>query len=1427
MSLHDYILQLEEVWKVQRPLLDDFAERHVAASHLLAGLSDFLIEVDSIHESAIELPSSTIKDIVGVLLSYYGTGNCYMRSEFLRLLPFCRSEPRQVVLDYLPTTIPPDVSEDVTMQVVDALQKIPRDGVLPVLGCLGRMHLEEHGRHECVELCLSVLTEEVKEEDLPTLARTLVTRIKFEVEALPALTAIRHECQLLEASVNANDTMLAVADIVVSGFFESESGGLLVRTYLKIVEQDENESTLLDLIVLCGLMEQDEFSDLVDKVIFAWLVSDRLRTRRLSAFLDLVCGSAIRELPVSSLHQRLTNSLVSTAIFLLLSTVRVKLSALTIETIRTFSVKLHGRLDHEHQAEFVQCLLHLSEEVGPIPTETSGRKRKREREVSSDARRSINDSVYFILESIAQSSPASLRQFQHVLMERLTAMTMTVDVGTTKAIARVLPQLLGTGRDCEGLDSASVLTLLQKLLFSSSMPFQRNHLGDTTRVQRGLMLATELLRSKVLSSTDVKCVQDWVLQILLPPSRRAIEPELGCPGVDFLEAWMGCNSVGSKEAFKHFRALLSNTGLIQTVQQFRQTGRHDKSVLAYTSVPPELSTSVPSVSRDMVFCVGYFLRRMDMQSHFRWVQTTHWVFKLVDSYLRLGRETAQSSWRPDGWLRAAIELPAELFDHKESRHGDGTWQEVTNLTLLIEDKSGGRSEGDWLDSSTAHLQPRTDLDGILVSSLTFWVAVAVSSAVLKNAVDHYKISGDGGRFKESRLMDLLQFQLMKILCLKSKLRLLKQMMETICQETPKLAAKRSHSKSHGAHKTADKAVQGVTATDALTEAFFDSTMFLSVDALWICLTNSEDDLIVRKALSAISVGHESDEEVRNGIRLLAIKCSFVDALNSLVAKTPRHLNQQPETIRAYFAHCMTWTSFLMDLLPQLRIRLFSRGVKVRASPFMMLCSLHGICGNRLTVTDGQECGTTPFGKIVRFVVCYFRLLKLLMLSVVDTPANLEFCCLDGFSSIRHCTGFVAVQPSIDDVVRWLLSLHSSAEIQVVAASILEAATVLVFPQHGRWHEDLIVASWASLNNIFPQGDWDSIIDDIPFSVTTACVNMADRADETLKRVFERSISQIMTDTDAMRGHFQIVLLQYWGLVFQEASVLLRFATHLEVMVDHLSSSISLARGLRYLEEKKEGDRSSGQSFGSRVPFPFLCAGVIDIYFCQLLGMLIAALAFSESTTTAGIDDVATGPFDHLALLIRNVGRLLALYELESSIFKQKSAVSLYCMTRLALQAAMAQARRCVAWRSAQPPLTWDERECGVLDKGALCHLRDLVSVMYECLVLQVSKLGDFWQGSGRHKMLSQGTRLKRDADLALAALDRISVGHNFEFRGKTGDFLPESAPSKDSMPVSVGKGTRKSATVLKGDHESMSEAESDSDGSFGARGNWGSSDDDT
>jgi hypothetical protein len=639
--------------------------------------------------------------------------------------------------------------------------------------------------------------------------------VATEEEAAQAWDALRDELRLLEgsseqqqsldeASTNNDDDddddpLSLVAHVILTSFTDPTNGALLKQSYVKTLETKSavTDSTrtdsclLLDLIVLLTLSQHVDSCDAADRILDSWLATGRFPFEALETLLRMVCGNKKYGQPTCLLYRRLAPSFLRLSIFLLLAPARGSLVVdALLESIHSFILSLHHRLDRELQAELVQSLLHLSEEAATgweRMVQKRGRKHT-QRAVRVDGfERVIHQSVHRILQALAEREPRSLVRFKHILTGRLTSTSYSpngVDGESTKELCAILSRLVESDRvhNGGGLDSSEVMMLLQKLLFSSSGAFGRAA-GDSTRIVRGLLLATELIRLPSLNDGDRDCIKQWVLRILLPSTRRMVDPELGSPGLAFLEAWMsGGDASSSKDVFQHFKMILANTGLIQMLAHYQQTKKKDAVVLGYTSIPDQFlarsSVAKGKQQREMVFCVNYFLRQNDMHCPSRWRHSTLWVFELVDTYLKMGRETATNGWVPHGWLQAAVEFPSlsislEPLTKKQEIALKWIKSSLSHFVLSANDTTKPEELQTNIGELISQSRDRTALkqlrDSLFRFALAFLIGIGLSASVLKNAFEHYKTLSTVTESDE--LAPLIHVQILKVYDLRTKLRI--------------------------------------------------------------------------------------------------------------------------------------------------------------------------------------------------------------------------------------------------------------------------------------------------------------------------------------------------------------------------------------------------------------------------------------------------------------------------------------------------------------------------------------------------------------------------------------------------------------------------------------------------------------------------------
>lgn len=722
---------------------------------------------------------NSVREAFSMLLAELGPGDEQILESILGLLlaSAVKADMRQLLLDLLPAVVITVADTEAVFETVKAVQEKDTTALLPILCSLSQLPLADEERKQVFLLAVGALST-VSEQELPSLVRAILRHVSCTSEAVSAWIALRYEWQLKEQQHHDNDSDVdwsqRVAHIVVASFAES-NGEILAASFVKLLEELKLDTAdnchegddcilVLDLIVLLTLSVQLQYTDTANRIVDSWL------RRHVFPFtlLDAVLRQMLPTQHQNQLNQRLTQALLRLSVFLLLAPARATSVSLSIESlVHAFVLNLQHRLDCERQAELVHSLLHLSEETavswrGTNSATTTGRRKRKLPAVNElNALTIVHQSVNTLLQRFAETAPNTLIRFKHILTGRLTSTTYSCD---SQSICSILTSLMQS--DC--LEISELMVLLQKLLFSGSVR------GDSSRVVRGIMLATELIRC----CADRECIQEWVLRLLLPATRRTVDPELGSPGLAFLKALRKLEKNDSKnDIFQHFKLILANTGLIQMLANY-QMSKDDDAILGYSKLPFYFqSTAVKS--RSMLFCVNFFLRHMDTADARRWPYVTQWVFELVDTYLCMGREKA-NKWRPDGWLLASVEFPTIFLPFDESvvnQKAVVDWMKRILCHFELTEEIQGKCAGltDYAETIVHNLeirQLRQFLESVYRFSLSLLVGVVLSAAVLKNAFEHLRAVQIGeNAYKSANAGDLLRLvklQVIKIYDLRTK-----------------------------------------------------------------------------------------------------------------------------------------------------------------------------------------------------------------------------------------------------------------------------------------------------------------------------------------------------------------------------------------------------------------------------------------------------------------------------------------------------------------------------------------------------------------------------------------------------------------------------------------------------------------------------------
>ena len=358
---------------------------------------------------------------------------------------------------------------------------------------------------------------------------------------------------------------------------------------------------------------------------------------------------------------------------------------------------------------------------------------------------------------------------------------------------------------CEG--SSELLILCQKLLFSANFASTSNSIANNSYQHRavcGILLASRLLRCKLIPSGERGSICSWIMTVISPSSSaatplEALEPEIGRWGLIFLQyasstlpsntnfpemaPFVGIQPVcGQTDVFNQVNKMLATAAIVQMEDSLRVpllntqgTESHDAPLtfLAFSEVSKHdhlnLRKKKPTATTRMVVCPVYFLNGAPIQTEQLLMKGQHkhtqtpinlvaeYVYDLVDRYLELG--TSQSgSWNPRGWLLAKIQLPCCLSPSTmEALEIDSHYRLETDAGLDQDDNFQQRWKQLFVDDTKSKATIVEDLFGFVRCVI---ISISVSGAVLKHAYRHFEseetrlssmVNDNGGNESEESL----------------------------------------------------------------------------------------------------------------------------------------------------------------------------------------------------------------------------------------------------------------------------------------------------------------------------------------------------------------------------------------------------------------------------------------------------------------------------------------------------------------------------------------------------------------------------------------------------------------------------------------------------------------------------------------------------
>ena len=462
----------------------------------------------------------------------------------------------------------------------------------------------------------------------------------------------------------------------------------------------------------------------------------------------------------------------------------------------------------------------------------------------------------------------------------------------------------GSDRDTDapinGNSASELLILCQKFLFATDyLSSEGTNNNPEHRVICGIILASRLLRCKLILRSERGNIWNWMMSVITPASTttapiQALNPVVAQWGLSFLNfasspiahdsfhpeinEFVDTNSVcGHSDVFNQVNKMLATAAVIQMEDSLRIPLRHESSnedttFLAYSRVPQKKA----STANSMVISPPYFLygkRSKDPKEPKPSFSTIHqvadYVYDLVDRYLELGRIrssgalSSKSSWNPRGWLLTKIQLPCCLSQSAMELLG------MKNNSLELEDEptnaSGGANPENW----KLLFPPKVPKAALLRSLIEFLsciiVSISISCAVLKHAHDHFlqeevqlatmsdSDSNDAKKTKKKKqkqveaLRKLLQFQVNKVLSMQRICRKIYQSLNGLYLAACKRRLSGSTEQTLSAQSNAifqERRIPLAEIKSLITaaESFLNSRMnIFDSSILWSCMLDDVDD----------------------------------------------------------------------------------------------------------------------------------------------------------------------------------------------------------------------------------------------------------------------------------------------------------------------------------------------------------------------------------------------------------------------------------------------------------------------------------------------------------------------------------------------------------------------------------------------------------
>ncbi|KAL7576368.1 hypothetical protein ACA910_018179 [Epithemia clementina (nom. ined.)] len=984
---------------------------------------------------------------------------------------------------------------------------------------------------------------------------------------------------------------------------------------------------------------------------------------------------------------------------------------------------------------------------------------------------------------------------------------------------------------------AKLIRFLQKLLFSNN---------PKKWTSRGIILAVVMIQNGLSSDQAMDYVKQDVLQTVLPPTRKMIEPELGPPCLAFLQAWE--QRKGPKSVFKEFQMLLSNTGLIQSLSHYnKQVGKRKyTAILGFSKHQhkqfPILETSyaIPQMP-SMVFCVAYFIRSIDAKSAERFAATTKWVFELVDTYLETGRKGTTNQWRVASWLAAPIELPKLSVNWKattEQQHSAVQWlkQELCCFELSFEE---GRTVADDMHGRIVDLITQDfctqEMGGtvcsLFESSLSLYVAAGVLAAVAKNAFAHYKSLPDDDVQKGATLR-LIGHHLLKALEIRKRcksLRVFVDCIEIAMRRKSKPAnyySKHDGSDPNHTHVITGSEQKASTLKDIfnfMEKEVFCSSKYFGHDMLLECLNDEWHDQLLGRSLSCD--GAQSTLPPNDVVKvtyILDFKQRLLDQLLLCHAVESESENHFPRCLRSLIT--------LVGIVPKIS------EPRVRST------------GTSLSALTDHEYVSLP-SLIRRVAVSYLHLL----ISALSREPKL------GMGSFQQAflrkidydrANQFKILSRMHDMVRETDDLR-------VASGLLELMSFYLTEGDEDILRVLVDTSFQVLHTQYAHFSNECSKKFIPFSIR--CIPRSLKLPATSLQVVQRILAQtVWRSSNAPAKELgkavelqRTLLFRHFGLLYHSKEKFCLFYNHIYGLISSLDSlvdDLSLVKNQKNTivsdhvslvdiisDGKGERDTvtlasTTRSMMKTDTGVSCLTGSTLPGFFETLLHISVASFAVfqPESPTTFA------SPYSSIQDAAALFNTLIIMYAENLNAFPRKTVAVVLQASRLTMEALSLQIRHCTEWRITQPISNTQPD-----DLGSLTYFQELIDFLASSICSSLYYLGTCWIREDDVSTSQKGKNLCASVDKAKKLLKDAALTHKLDcpcfevkkvHKSRLSQAPKEENPSSGDLPSKRRRLTTTAKQTTSDSEAAVAdEGQKYEDTEFAATGNWGAeeSDDET